>query len=94
LYWTAALEHRRRDPDLQLLGRIASSTGGRILQPRESPFDTARPSSYRDVATWAGGMALAMFVLDLAARERIRLQRFTRWRSRAATMSPNGVALP
>lgn len=71
---SAAAEFRRSEPDLALLGRITSATGGRLDAPPEALLDrqpgTRRAAYPLDVLLIP--LALALFLADTALRLRRR----------------------
>ncbi len=50
---------------VELLRRLAATTGGRVLPPSGDPFDAPRPITYRDVSSWVAVAALVMYVTGM-----------------------------
>src|SRR5205085_970106 len=78
---TADAEFRRSDPDLALLGRLTTATGGTLNAPADTLLER-QPGTRRAVyplAPWLVPLAMLLFLADTA----LRLRRRRRWRVRS-----------
>ena len=68
-------------PDDELLRRLASATGGRVLAQSDGPFGGPRPTVYREVSTWIAGVALALYLIQLVLGASLHGFVARRWRT-------------
>jgi hypothetical protein len=61
------------------LAQLAEMTGGQVLGPEDSPFDSPRPLAWHDVRSACALLALTLFLLQIAVRAGVTLSAIRRW---------------
>ncbi len=87
-YWPASPERRSAGIDMPHLRRLAEITGGESLAPRDNPFDRARPAEYREAWPLLATIAMGVFLVEVALRDRVVAAWWRNWWRRRAGGQP------
>jgi hypothetical protein len=93
-YRPASRERRFAGVDMPGLRRLADITGGESLAARDNPFDRARPAEYREAWPLMATLAMGVFLVEVALRDRSVVAWWrNRWRRRAGGQPPRGLTV-